>query len=91
MHCGTIRYDYNGGGTDWHGDQQKDRVDGIVGVLNSDNSFTPQVRYLQYLYHSPTYTGERHCQVVGDATTLSHRVCKSLGGELISGNIYRLP
>ena len=90
LHCGTIRYDYNGGGTDWHGDQQKDRVDGVIGELNSDNTFTTKIKYSQYLDHSPTYAGERHCEA-RDNTTLSHRVCKSLGGELISGNTYRLP
>ena len=89
LYCGNIRYDYNAGGDVWH-DAGQDRVDGIVGVLNSDNSFTPQVRYIQYLDHSPTNAGERRCEAE-DGTTISHRVCKSLGGELISGNTYRLP
>ena len=91
LYCGNIRYDYNAGRA-WDDEYQRDRVDGNVGVLNSDNSFTPQVRYIQYLDHSPAYAGERHCEA-NDRTTISHRVCKSMGGELISGSshIYRLP
>ena len=86
LHCGTIRYDYNAGGV-WHDNNRADRVDGFVvknGVLI--------LRYSQYLDHSPTYAGERHCGAE-DNTTLSHRVCKSMGGELIAGSTvqYRLP
>ena len=90
LNCGNIRYDYNAGGNEWHITNQQDRVDGLVGKLNSDNTFTTQVTYIQYLNHSPTYAGERHCYV-SDASTLSHQVCKSLGGELITAKIYRLP
>ena len=90
LYCGIIRYDYNGGGTYWHGEQKKDRVDGLVVKLNSNNTVTIQIRYFQYLDHSPTYAGERHCEA-HDGSTLSHRVCKSLGGELIGGMTYRLP
>ena len=84
LYCGNIHYDYNAGGA-WHDNNNADRVDGIIvkdGVR--------VLRYSQYLDHSPTYAGERHCEA-DDNTTLTHRVCKSLGGELISGNTYRLP
>ncbi len=89
LHCGDIRYDYNAGGG-WHDTNKKDRVDGLVGKLNSDNTFTYQIKYIQYLAHSPTYTGERHCEAF-DGKDISHSVCISLGGTLVTGNTYRLP
>ena len=90
LNCGDIRYDYDGG-TAWQ-TQQQDRVDGIVGGLNSNNTFTAKVTYFQFLNHSPTHAGERLCEA-SDRSQLSHRVCKSMGGELISGSsvTYRLP
>lgn len=89
LDCGDIRYDYNAGSV-YHDTDKKDRVDGIVGKLNSDNTFTLQVRYRQYLAHSPTYAGERHC-LAADGKDISRSVCISLGGTLIERNIYRLP
>ena len=88
LNCGNIAYDYNAGGA-WHSSSQEDRVDGRVylnGVLT--------IQYLQYLEHSPKYTGERHC-IVNNSSSLAQRVCKSMGGTLVlaSGNsaAYRLP
>ena len=48
------------------------------------------VLYYQYLQNSPIYAGERHC-IAADSQTLSHQVCKSLGGILIEDKTYRLP
>ena len=89
LYCGDIRYDYNAGGS-WHDSTKQDRVDGRVGKLNSDNTFTDQIRYIQYLAHSPTFAGERHCWAY-DGKGISHSVCISLGGTLVGGNRYRLP
>ncbi len=86
LNCGNIWYDYNAG-AHWHTTNGQDRIDGRVylnGVLT--------ISYLQYLEHSPNYAGERHC-VVNTSSSLAHRVCKSMGGTLVSGSStsYRLP
>ncbi|HAM42836.1 MAG TPA: hypothetical protein DCP52_03275 [Elusimicrobia bacterium] len=86
LNCGNIWYDYNAG-AHWHTTNGQDRIDGRVylnGVLT--------ISYLQYLEHSPNYAGERHC-VVNTSSSLAHRVCKSMGGTLVSGSstAYRLP
>lgn len=82
LDCGDIiSYNYNAGAS-WHS-QGLDRVDGYVlenGAVVLD--------YSKYLAHSPTYAGETHCQA---ATPDAHRVCKNMGGVLISGSLYRLP
>ena len=87
LNCGNIWYDYNAGGT-WHSGSQEDRIDGRV-YLNG--AYT--IRYSQYLENSPTYAGERHCVVNDISSSLAHRVCKSMGGTLVSGSSaeYRLP
>lgn len=84
LYCGNIHYDYNAGGA-WHNTNLADRIDGII-VKDG----TRILRYTQYLEHSPHYAGQRHCQA-DDNTTLSHQVCKSLGGEIINSNTYHLP
>ena len=87
LNCGNIWYDYNAGGA-WHSSSQEDRIDGRV-YLNG--AYT--IRYSQYLENSPTYAGERHCVVNDTSSSLAHRVCKSMGGTLVSGSstAYRLP
>ncbi|WP_428053660.1 type IV pilin protein [Candidatus Avelusimicrobium stercoris] len=87
LNCGNIWYDYNAGGA-WHSGSQEDRIDGRV-YLNG--AYT--IRYSQYLENSPTYAGERHCVVNDISSSLAHRVCKSMGGTLVSGSSaeYRLP
>ena len=90
--CGNIEYNYNAGGEKWHDTKQEDRVDGLV-CKGSCTTAPLQyiIRYGQYLDHSPTYAGERHCEVM-NGSTLAHRVCKSLGGQLLPGTAtYRLP
>ena len=87
LNCGNIWYDYNAG-AHWHTTNGQDRIDGRVylnGVLT--------ISYLQYLEHSPNYAGERHCVVNDTSSSLAHRVCKSMGGTLVSGSstAYRLP
>ena len=84
MDCGKIWYDYNAGGS-WHSSSRQDRVDGRVYINDAIALY-----YTAYLTHSPTYAGETHCQAVNNSSD-SHKVCKSLGGVLISGNLYRLP
>ena len=85
LDCGKIWYDYNAGGTTWHSTNRQDRVDGRVYINN-----TAALYYTKYLTHSPTYAGETHCQAV-NGSSAAHKVCKSMGGVLISGNVYRLP
>ena len=85
LNCGNIWYDYNAG-AHWHTTNGQDRIDGRVylnGVLT--------ISYLQYLEHSPKYAGERLCDA--NTSSLAHRVCKSMGGTLVSGSStqYRLP
>ena len=88
LNCGNIWYDYNAGSAGgWHTNGQ-DRIDGKIylnGVLT--------ISYLQYLEHSPNYAGERHCVVQDASSSVAHRVCKSMGGTLVSGSStqYRLP
>ncbi|MGN0016594.1 MAG: type IV pilin protein [Candidatus Avelusimicrobium sp.] len=84
LDCGTIWYDYNAGGH-WHSGDKQDRVDGKI-YKNGNVS----VRYIRYLAHSPNYAGEIHCQAYN---ALAHKVCKSMGGVLVSGtsDLYRLP
>ena len=90
LYCGDIIYDYNAGDTSWHDTNKEERVEGIIGKLNSDYTVTRQIVYTQYLEHSPTYAGERHC-MASDGKDISRSVCISLGGTLISGTTYRLP
>ena len=88
LDCGNIEYDYNAGSAGgWHTNGQ-DRIDGKI-YLNGVQT----ISYLQYLEHSPNYAGERHCAVVDTSSSLAHRVCKSMGGTLVSGSStqYRLP
>ena len=88
LDCGNIEYDYNAGSAGgWHTNGQ-DRIDGKI-YLNGAQT----ISYLQYLEHSPNYAGERHCDVVDTSSSLAHRVCKSMGGTLVSGSStqYRLP
>ena len=86
LNCGNIEYDYNAGSAGgWHTNGQ-DRIDGKIylnGVLT--------ISYLQYLEHSPKYAGERLCDA--NTSSLAHRVCKSMGGTLVSDSStqYRLP
>ena len=88
LNCGNIEYDYNAGSAGgWHTNGQ-DRIDGKIylnGVLT--------ISYLQYLEHSPNYAGERHCIVNDTSSSVAHRVCKSMGGTLVSGSStsYWLP
>lgn len=84
MDCGKIWYDYNAGGA-WHSSSRQDRVDGRVYINDAIALY-----YTKYLTHSPTYAGETHCQAVNNSSD-AHKVCKSLGGVLISGTLYRLP
>ncbi len=89
LYCGNIRYDYNAGlyhETSNHYDQ----IRGMVGFFNSSNTFVLQVSYIQYLDHSPTSAGERFC-LADDSSKLSNQVCKSLGGEAVATDWYRLP
>ena len=88
VNCGKIVYDYNAGGTSWHVNNAQDRVDGYI----TDNEHNNVLGYIQFLDHSPNYAGQRWCSA-RDGSSLSHRVCKSLGGEAISGmdGFYRLP
>ena len=87
LNCGNIWYDYNAGGA-WHSSSQEDRIDGRV-YLNGVYT----IRYSQYLENSPHFAGERHCVVNDTSSSLAHRVCKSMGGTLVSGSstAYRLP
>ena len=87
LNCGNIWYDYNAGEY-WHNTNKEDRIDGRV-YLNGQDT----IQYSQYLDHSPTYAGERHCMVRDTSSSLAHRVCKSMGGTLIGGSSteYRLP
>ena len=86
LFCGNIQYDYNAG-AHWHNTNNQDRIDGRI-VFNG----AIVIVYSQYLEHSPTYAGDRHCSAY-DNSSVAHRVCKSLGGALISGSSteYRLP
>ena len=86
IYCGTIRYDYNAGGT-WHNTNKEDRVDGLV-FMNGATI----LRYVQFLEYSPTFAGERMC-IAEDDSALAHKVCKSMGGVLVQGlsTRYRLP
>ena len=87
LNCGNIWYDYNAG-AQWHSTNKEDRVDGRI-YLNGVYT----IRYTQYLENSPSYAGERHCIVNDASSSLAHRVCKSMGGTLVSGSNaqYRLP
>ena len=88
LDCGNIEYDYNAGSAGgWHTNGQ-DRIDGKI-YLNGVQT----ILYLQYLEHSPNYAGERHCLVANASSSVAHRVCKSMGGTLVSGSStqYRLP
>ena len=87
LDCGNIEYDYNAG-AHWHTNNGQDRIDGKIYLNGVQTIF-----YLQYLEHSPNYAGERHCAVVDTSSSLAHRVCKSMGGTLLSGSStqYRLP
>ncbi|MDO5765266.1 MAG: prepilin-type N-terminal cleavage/methylation domain-containing protein [Elusimicrobiales bacterium] len=87
LDCGTIWYDYNAGGQTWHVANKQDRVDGIVRLNGAII-----LRYIRYLSYSPTYAGEIYC-VAEDGSALSHKVCKSMGGVLVSGSSsrYRFP
>lgn len=82
LDCGNITYDYNAGG-EWHSKSKKDRVDGVV-VMNG----AEVVNYIRYLEHSPIYAGEIHCQAYSE---FARKICKSMGGTLIGGSVYRLP
>ena len=84
LNCGKIWYDYNAGGV-WHSNNRQDRVDGRVYINDAIALY-----YTKYLTHSPSYAGETHCQAVNNSSD-AHKVCKSMGGVLISGNVYRLP
>ena len=85
LNCGDIEYDYNAGGGH---EGVLSRIDGKI-YLNGVQT----VFYLQYLDHSPIYAGERHCLVYDASSAVAHRVCKSMGGTLVSGKSteYRLP
>ena len=83
LDCGKIWYDYNAGGTTWHSTNSQDHVDAWVYINDKIALY-----YAKYLTHSPTYAGETHCHAANSA---AHKVCKSMGGVLISGNVYRLP
>ncbi|WP_432634191.1 type IV pilin protein [Candidatus Avelusimicrobium sp.] len=88
VYCGNIEYDYNAGSAGgWHTNGQ-DRIDGKIYLNGVQTIF-----YLQYLEHSPNYAGERHCLVANASSSVAHRVCKSMGGTLVSGSStqYRLP
>ncbi len=84
LDCGKIWYDYNAG-AHCHSTNRQDRVDGRVYI-----NITAALYYTKYLTHSPAYAGETHCQAV-NGSSAAHKVCKSMGGVLISGNLYRLP
>lgn len=86
LHCGNIVYDYNAGAGTF-GTSGEDRVDGAV-YFNGVKT----IAYIQHLEHATKFTGERHC-IVYNGSSLAHRVCKSIGGELLSdsNNTYKLP
>ena len=91
--CGSVMYNYNAGGSYWHDSRQEDRIEGDIceGQCNI-NGTTRIVNYIQYLQHSPTAAGERRCTVY-NSSKAGHQVCKSLGGQILSGrsNTYQLP
>ncbi|MDD7578808.1 MAG: prepilin-type N-terminal cleavage/methylation domain-containing protein [Elusimicrobia bacterium] len=85
LDCGTIWYDYNAGGQTWHVTNKQDRVDGRI-FMNGKQILL----YSRYLAYSPTHAGEIMCDAI-DGSSLAHKVCKSMGGVLVSGTTYRLP
>ena len=85
LDCGTIWYDYNAGGQNWHVASKQDRVDGRI-FMNGKIILV----YSRYLAYSPTHAGEIMCDA-RDGSSLAHKVCKSMGGVLVSGTQYRLP
>ena len=87
LNCGNIWYDYNAGEY-WHNTNQEERIDGRIYLNGIDT-----IQYSQYLENSPHFAGERHCIIRDTSSSLAHRVCKSMGGTLVSGSStqYRLP
>ena len=82
IHCGNIRYNLNTAPTY---SALPDHVAGEVFVNG-----TRKVVYRQYLDHlasgSEAWAGKRECEAT-DTSSLSHQVCKSLGGVI--GRDYR--
>ena len=76
------RFDLNSGKTKWS------NAEYIVAQVWQGEGYA--INYRQYLQHSPYRPGERLCVA---QTETAHKVCKSLGGELISGSStdYKLP
>ena len=88
IHCGDIHYNLN---TAPRYSGLPDHVAGEVYVNG-----TRQIRYLQYLDNQPSasasYAGKRECEA-SNASEVSHQVCKSMGGKVITGrtDTYELP
>ncbi len=75
LDCGRIKYDLNSGVS--YGSQKYN----VLGQVDD------KIMYVQYLDHTQ-YAGVRECWAFSN---LSHKVCKSLGGTLVSGYAYRIP
>ncbi len=84
--CGLVNYDLNSG-------LEHNGWEHINGVIRTQKDEGAKVYYRQYLQNS-NRAGERHCVVV-DNDTLSHKLCKSIGGVLTGSDsastVYKLP
>jgi len=73
-------YDLNSGAT-WVSRTEGEFVTGCI-------TSACEVGYVHNLQHSATFSGQRFCMAYAN-NTQAHRVCKAMGGQLVSGTSYR--
>ncbi len=84
--CGQICYDLTSN------IDSEDRVEGkLFNKKTTDcGDANRLIVYRQYLSHSASRRNERLC-IAQTNDSLSHKICKSMGGKYLVGNWYQLP